>query len=117
MLVKKINDYPKEPVSAGVKNLPPGVDRTRGGPHFAMRRFIIGPGGEMPLHTNTVEHEQFVIAGRARWVLGREAFEVKKHDLVFVQAGVKHSYKQIGDEAFELLCPVPNEKDVMEIIR
>ena len=28
-------------------------------PNFAMRRFIMGRGGGMPLHTNTVEHEQY----------------------------------------------------------
>lgn len=117
MLVKNINDYPKESVAAGVKTFRQVLIGPEVGPHFAMRRFIIEPGGEMPLHTNTVEHEQFVLAGRARLVLGREAFEVKKHDVVFIPEGVKHSYKQIGDEAFEFLCLVPNEKDVMEIIR
>ena len=35
-------------------------------PHFAMRRFTMGEGGGMPLHTNRVEHEQYVLAGRAR---------------------------------------------------
>ncbi|HTX91635.1 MAG TPA: hypothetical protein VMC09_10500, partial [Anaerolineales bacterium] len=35
------------------------------GPHFAMRRFVMEPGGGMPNHTNTVEHEQYVLRGHA----------------------------------------------------
>ena len=27
-------------------------------PHFAIRRFVMEPGGGMPLHTNEVEHGQ-----------------------------------------------------------
>ena len=37
-----------------------------GAPNFAMRRFVMGEGGGMPRHTNTVEHEQYVLRGRAR---------------------------------------------------
>ncbi|MDE2976165.1 MAG: hypothetical protein OXU63_01445 [Acidobacteriota bacterium] len=33
-------------------------------PHFAMRRFRMEDGGGMPLHTNQVEHEQYVLRGR-----------------------------------------------------
>jgi len=116
MPVKNINDYPKEPVAAGVKTYRQVLIGPEVGPHFAMRRFIIERGGEIPLHTNTIEHEQFVLAGRARLLLGKETFEVKTHDVVFMPAGVKHSYTQIGDEAFEFLCLVPNEKDVIEIV-
>src|SRR5262249_12076464 len=35
-----------------------------GMPHFAMRRFQMDTGGGMPLHTNTVEHEQYVLRGK-----------------------------------------------------
>ena len=34
-------------------------------PHFSMRRFRMEDGGGMPLHTNQVEHEQYVLRGRA----------------------------------------------------
>lgn len=116
MAIKNMNDYPKELVAAGIKTYRQVLIGPEVGPHFAMRRFIIEPGGEMPLHTNTVEHEQLVLAGRARLILGEETFEVKKNDVVFMPAGIKHSYKQLGDKAFEFLCVIPNGKDVMEIV-
>jgi quercetin dioxygenase-like cupin family protein len=34
------------------------------GPNFALRRFCMQKGGGMPRHTNTVEHEQYVLRGR-----------------------------------------------------
>lgn len=81
------------------------------GPNFALRKFKIEPGGGMPLHTNTVEHEQYVLGGRARVVIGDDVLEVAKDDVVFIQGGVPHSYETLGDEPFEFLCAVPNLPD------
>ena len=116
MPIKNMNDYPKEAVAAGVKTYRQVLIGPEIGPHFAMRRFIIEPGGGMPVHTNSVEHEQLVLAGRARLILGDEVLEVKKGDVVFMPAGVKHSYTPIGNENFEFLCLIPNLKDVMEMV-
>ena len=86
------------------------------GPNFAMRRFRMEPGGGMPNHTNTVEHEQYVLAGRAKIGLGDRVLEVQKDDVVFIPAGVPHWYRTEGDEAFEFLCIVPNLPDETTII-
>jgi quercetin dioxygenase-like cupin family protein len=69
------------------------------------------PGGGMPLHTNTVEHQQYVLGGRARVVIGDEVHEVGKDDVVFIPGGVPHSYEAMGDDPFEFLCIVPNLPD------
>ena len=47
-----------------------------GAPNFAMRRFRMETGGGMPLHRNAVEHEQFVLRGRARVRVGERVYEV-----------------------------------------
>ncbi|MCJ7629578.1 MAG: cupin domain-containing protein [Longimicrobiales bacterium] len=86
------------------------------GPNFALRKFIMEPGGGMPLHTNTVEHEQYVLRGRARVVIGDELLEVEKDDVVFIPGGVPHSYEALGDEPFEFLCAVPNLRDESTIL-
>jgi len=85
-----------------------------GMPHFAMRRFAMGPGGGMPRHTNTVEHEQFVLRGRARITIGDERFEVGPEDVVFIPAGVVHDYTVL-EAPFEFLCMVPNLPDTIEL--
>ena len=67
-------------------------------PHFAIRRFVMDPGGGMPLHTNTVEHGQYVLTGRATIRIGDETVEVAAGDSVHIPARVPHSYHVEGDE-------------------
>ena len=80
-----------------------------------MRRFIMGAGGGMPRHTNTVEHEQFVLRGRARIGIGDEVHEVVAQDVLYIPAGVPHCYEVI-EAPFEFLCMVPNVEDRIEIL-
>lgn len=84
-------------------------------PNFAMRLFTIEPGGAMPKHTNTVEHEQFVVRGKATIGIGEDVHNVKKGDVVFIPGGVPHWYAAEGDEPFEFLCVVPNLPDEITI--
>lgn len=85
-------------------------------PNFAMRNFIIEAGGHMPLHTNTVEHEQYVLSGRARVVIGDTTIEAGAGDILLIPAGVPHSYETLGDEAYSFLCLVPKGVDVIEVL-
>ncbi len=86
-------------------------------PNFAMRNFIIEAGGHMPLHTNTIEHEQFVLSGRAEVQLGDKTIEAAAGDVLLIPAGVPHSYKTLGDEAYSFLCLVPKGEDHIEIVK
>jgi len=67
----------------------------------------------MPRHTNQVEHEQYVLRGRARVGIGDEVLEVTRDDVVYIPAGVPHWYQTEGDEPFEFLCLVPNLPDTV----
>ena len=87
-----------------------------GAPSFAMRRFRMGDGGGMPLHTNSVEHEQFVLRGRALVGIGDERFEVGPEDVVYIPAGAPHFY-EVLEAPFEFLCMVPNAPDKIEILK
>jgi quercetin dioxygenase-like cupin family protein len=87
-----------------------------GAPHFAMRRFRMGAGGGMPRHTNQVEHEQYVLRGRATIGIGDETFQVSADDVVFIPAGVPHWYRAEGDVPFEFLCVVPNRDDRIDLV-
>ena len=116
MLVKLLQDFPKEKITAGEKTFKQVLIGPEIGPNFAMRRFIIEPGGFMPNHTNTVEHEQLVLRGQAEIGIGGKRFNVKKDTVVFIPEGVPHWYKNTGDEPFEFLCMVPNREDRIEIL-
>ena len=86
-----------------------------GAPNFAMRRFLMGPGGGMPRHTNRVEHEQFVLRGRARVGIGDRVVEVGPEDVLFIPAGTPHFY-EVLEAPFEFLCMVPNRPDRIELV-
>ncbi len=116
MPVKRADEVPAQPVPAGKDTTIQVLIAPGEGPHFAMRRFTMKPGGGMPRHTNTVEHEQYVLQGRARIGIGDEVFEVQAGDVVFIPAGVPHWYQNIGDEDFVFLCMVPNQEDRVEIL-
>ncbi|MEA4910086.1 MAG: cupin domain-containing protein [Chloroflexi bacterium] len=104
-------------------NIPNGTGVTRKmlisleeAPNFAMRCFTIQAGGRMPNHTNTVEHEQYVIGGRAQVGIGDEVFEVQKGNVVYIPAGVPHWYTTLGEEPFEFICLVPNQPDSTTVL-
>ncbi len=116
MSVKHVSEVEAVAVSGGVKTTKQVLISAQEAPHFAMRRFVMEPGGGMPRHTNTVEHEQYVLGGKARIGIGEEVFEVKAGDVVFIPAEVPHWYQNIGDEPFEFLCIVPNLPDKTTIL-
>ena len=116
MTVRSADQVPTEEVEAGSgtrKQVLIGPDE---GPNFALRRFIMEPGGGMPKHTNTVEHEQYVLRGKALIGIGNEEIEVSEGDVVFIPAGTPHFYEARGEEPFEFLCIVPNGEDRIEIL-
>lgn len=116
MFVKNISDIKIEKIAAGEDTFKQILISIEDAPNFAMRKFIIQPGGFMPLHTNSVEHEQYVLNGSAEVMIDGQNYIVKKDDIVFIPKEAKHSYKTIGSQNFEFLCLVPNQKDEIKIV-
>jgi quercetin dioxygenase-like cupin family protein len=117
MYVKQADKVKQEPVGAGQGTTRQVLIGPEEGPNFALRRFIMQPGGGMPRHTNTVEHEQYVLRGHARIGIGDAVMEVKADDVVFIPAGTPHWYEALGEEPFEFLCVVPNAPDKIEVLK
>ena len=116
MSVKSMNTVRPELVKNGDRTTIQVLIPAQEGPNFAMRRFLMEPGGGMPNHTNTVEHEQYVLAGQARIGIGGEEYLVKAGDVIFIPAGVPHWYLNIGEENFEFLCMIPNKVDIVTLV-
>lgn len=116
MTVKHMEDIRKETVDGATNAYRQVLIGPQEGPNFSMRRFIIEPGGAMPKHTNQVEHEQFVLQGRAKVGIGDAVYEVKKDDVVFIPAGAIHWYEVVENEAFAFICVVPNRPDIVTLV-
>jgi len=116
MTVKHAEDVEKKNVAAGKDTTIQVLISAQEGPNFALRKFSMKPGGGMPRHTNSLEHEQYVLRGRARIGIGEETYEVNAGDVVFIPEGAIHFYDNIGDEPFEFLCIIPNKPDEIKIV-
>ena len=115
-VVRRAEDVERKEVAAGKATETQvllGADD--GTPNFAMRRFLMGPDGGMPRHTNTVEHEQYVLRGRARVGIGDEVFDVGPASVLYIPAGTPHFY-EVTEAPFEFLCMVPHAPDRIEIL-
>jgi len=78
-------------------------------PTFAMRRFIIAPGGHTPLHGHDWEHEVLMLKGRGTLVYGegREEHPLKKGNVAYVPPNELHQFRNAGRGDFEFLCLIP----------
>lgn len=116
VIVKSAESFPLEPVGAGSGTSRSVLIGPGDAPNFALRRFVMEPSGGMPLHTNTVEHEQYILKGGAEVGIGDAVYQVKEGDVVFIPEGVPHWYKADSEMGFEFLCIVPNKPDTIEIL-
>jgi len=108
-------DYEEQDAADGMfKGVLVGADQDA--PNFAMRRFRLDPGTEVPKHTNRVEHEQFVIEGPYVVGLEDEEYTVEAGDSMFIPAGAVHWYRNEGDEPVSFICVVPNADDEIELL-
>ena len=92
------------------------LDESDGAPHFALRRFELDTGSEVPRHTNAVEHEQYVLAGEYVVGIDDEEYAVEPGDALLIPAGTEHWYRNDGDEPGAFLCAVPNGDDTIELV-
>jgi quercetin dioxygenase-like cupin family protein len=116
MSIKHAREVDSQVVKAGDKTSIQVLITSQEGPNFALRRFTIQPGGGMPAHTNTVEHEQYVLSGHARIGISEKEFVVNSGDVIFIPQGIPHWYKNEGEEDFVFLCAIPNKEDRITLL-
>jgi quercetin dioxygenase-like cupin family protein len=115
-VITRSDDVEYDPVDAA-DGLSKGVllNEADGTPHFAMRRFTIDPGAEVPKHTNAVEHEQYVLDGEYVVGIDDEEHTVSAGDALLIPAGVVHWYRNERDDPGAFICAVPNGDDAIEL--
>ncbi|MDY7082296.1 MAG: cupin domain-containing protein [Halobacteria archaeon] len=116
-VVKRADEIEYETVDAA-DGLEKGVliNDEDGAPNFAIRRFVLDAGGEVPKHTNEVEHEQYVIEGEYVVGIDDEEYVVSAGDSLLIPAGVVHWYRNENDEAGSFICAVPNGDDEIKLV-
>lgn len=116
-VVRRGDDVSYEPVSAA-DGMQKGIliNEADGTPHFALRRFTLAPGAEVPRHTNAVEHEQYVLDGEYVVGIDETEYTVSAGDALLIPAGTVHWYRSESTEPGAFLCAVPNGDDQIELV-
>ncbi len=78
-----------------------------GAPVYALRLIEVAPGGHTPRHTHPFEHENFVIEGQGRVLIGTQWYPLHEGDVAFVPGGIEHTYENTGEKPFKILCGIP----------
>ncbi|MGD8978623.1 MAG: cupin domain-containing protein [candidate division WOR-3 bacterium] len=111
MLKKHFTEVKEEPSSlAGTKGCTVRwlISKEQGAPRFAMRLFTLKPKGIIPLHEHEgTEHEIFVVQGQGLIDDGNRQTPVRQGDVIFVQAGEKHSFTNTTDKDLQFICVIP----------
>jgi quercetin dioxygenase-like cupin family protein len=117
LIIRRPDDVEYEPLEA-TDDLEMGVllGPDDGMPNFAMRRFTLAPHGDVPKHTNEVEHEQYVLEGEYVVGVEGEEYTVSEGDSIFIPAGAVHWYRNEHDERGAFICVVPNDEDTIELV-
>ncbi|HVX83351.1 MAG TPA: cupin domain-containing protein [Phycisphaerae bacterium] len=113
MILKNLATVEAQPVAMqGAKNVRMQLlcGPADGCPTFAMRKFIVAPGGCTPKHHHDYEHEVLILSGQGT-VFGND-HEQPLHpgDVLFVPANEPHQFKNTAGPdgaALEFLCLVP----------
>ena len=83
------------------------VGREDGAPNFAMRHFVLQPGGHTPHHSHDYEHQVVVLSGNGEALDAGEIRELSAGDVILVEPDVEHQFRNTSDEPLEFLCLVP----------
>jgi len=83
------------------------LDEKAGAENFAMRRFVIAPGGIVNLHTHEWEHEVFVLEGQGEVLTTDKNYPVQADSVAYVEPDIPHGFKNTGETPFVFLCMIP----------
>ena len=110
MIAARYKERPEQPVTlygATKTTVRWLINRDNGARTFAMRRFEIKPGGEIPLHAHAEDHEMYILAGRGVAFTETQKVPVNPDMFVYVPPQEPHGYRNTGRTPLIMLCMIP----------
>ncbi len=115
MYCKDSQEYPKNEIPktklTTISVLSPEQEKD-----FIVRKISMQVDGSMPNHTNEIQHQQYVLSGEAKVVVGEEVYHAKQGDFIYIPAGVNHYYETCYGVGYEFLCMITTQKDNIKMI-
>ncbi|MFX1564516.1 MAG: cupin domain-containing protein [Promethearchaeota archaeon] len=110
MIVGRFDDRPEERVTqygsigTTIRWL---INRDNGARTFAMRRFEVQPGGEIPLHSHKADHEIYILSGQGIAFTPHQKVPIKADMFLYVPPNEEHGYRNTGEIALVFICVIP----------
>jgi quercetin dioxygenase-like cupin family protein len=83
------------------------INRDNGARTFAMRRFVVQPGGEIPLHSHEADHEIYILSGEGVAFTPEHEVAIESDMFLYVPPNEKHGYRNTGDTPLIFICVIP----------
>ena len=83
------------------------INRDNGARTFAMRRFEVQPGGEIPLHDHEADHEIYILAGEGVAFTKETKIPIQSDMFLYVPPNEEHGYRNTGKTPLVFLCVIP----------
>ncbi|MFW9935979.1 MAG: cupin domain-containing protein [Candidatus Thorarchaeota archaeon] len=83
------------------------INREYGARTFAMRRFEVQPGGEIPLHGHEADHEIYILSGQGVAFTPEQEVPIEADMFLYVPPHEKHGYRNTGETPLVFICVIP----------
>jgi quercetin dioxygenase-like cupin family protein len=83
------------------------INRDNGARTFAMRRFIVQPGGEIPIHEHEEDHEIYILSGEGIAFTPDQEVTLEADMFLYVPPKEKHGYRNTGKNPLVFICLIP----------
>ena len=83
------------------------IDEKAGAGNFAMRRFVLKPGGIINIHTHDWEHEVYILSGDGEVLSQTGNKPVRPGSVAYVPPNEPHGFRNKGLDEFVFLCMIP----------
>lgn len=110
MIVRSLSDVaPVSVTEAGARDVTVQwlLKAEDGMPTFAMRYFVVKPGGRTPRHAHAWEHELFILQGTCSVFCEGDTRVVGPKLAVYIQPDAIHSFANDGADDLIFLCMIP----------
>jgi len=110
MIAGRFNERPEEQVThygsteTTIRWL---INTDNGARTFAMRRFVIQPGGEIPLHSHEADHEMYILSGKGVAFTPEQEVEIEADMFLYVPPHEEHGYRNSGKSPLVFICIIP----------
>lgn len=88
------------------------VTKAQGSESYALRRFIMKPGGIITCHNHKYVETVYLLKGKLEVTAGNQKVLLEKDSYVFINKFVPHELKNIGSDEVIFLCAISYEDDM-----